>query len=57
MQDEGVQRAFSAGIPNMRHVKELLDEGHDLDDILESDPNRPAPDLEDEDEPPDAFLR
>ncbi len=57
LRDEGVQQAFSAGVPNMRHVKELLDEGHDLDDILEADPNRPAPDLEDEDDPPETFLR
>ncbi|WP_052427797.1 hypothetical protein [Actinopolyspora erythraea] len=53
--DEGVRRAFEAGVPAMRRVREMLDEGHETGEIIANDPNR-APEQDDE-EPPDSFLR
>ncbi|GAB3545731.1 hypothetical protein J2S53_002707 [Actinopolyspora lacussalsi] len=53
--DEGVRRAFEAGVPAMRQVKEMLDEGHEATEIIANDPNR-APEQDDE-EPPDSFLQ
>ncbi|SFT59927.1 hypothetical protein SAMN04487904_104171 [Actinopolyspora lacussalsi subsp. righensis] len=53
--DEGVRRAFEEGVPAMRQVKEMLDEGHEATEIIANDPNR-APEQDDE-EPPDSFLR
>ncbi|SFD93107.1 hypothetical protein SAMN04487819_105174 [Actinopolyspora alba] len=55
MADEGVRRAFEAGVPAMRQVKEMLDEGHEATEIIANDPNR-SPEQDDE-EPPDSFLR
>lgn len=58
LHDEGVQRAFAAGVPTMQHVKELVDEGHEVGDIIDADPNRSAPVRDDDDErPPDSFLQ
>lgn len=55
--DDGVQQAFAAGVPTMRHVKELMDEGHEIGDIIDADPNRPASARDDDDdEPPDSFM-
>ncbi|NYH78678.1 Arc/MetJ-type ribon-helix-helix transcriptional regulator [Actinopolyspora biskrensis] len=41
LQDEGVQSAFASGVPNMQQAKEMLDEGHEVAEIIENDPNRP----------------
>ncbi|NHD16505.1 MULTISPECIES: hypothetical protein [unclassified Actinopolyspora] len=41
LQDEGVQSAFASGVPNMQQAKEMIDEGHEIDEIIENDPNRP----------------
>lgn len=58
LDDEGVQRAFAAGVPTMRHVKELMDEGHEVGEIIDADPNRSAPVRDDDDEqPPDSFMQ
>lgn len=56
--DEGVQQAFQAGIPNMQYVKELLDEGQSAEDIINADPNKSAADLDDDDfgEEPESFM-
>lgn len=56
LHDESVQAAFAAGIANMRKAKELLDEGHDVATVINSDPHAATDDGYD-DEPPDSFLR
>lgn len=59
LHDDGVQQAFAAGVPNMQQAKELIDEGHEVGDIVEADPNRPVQmnHDDDDDDPPDSFLR
>ncbi|GAB3294083.1 hypothetical protein [Parasphingorhabdus pacifica] len=50
--DPTVQQAFTAGTANMKEAKELLDEGHSIDEMIAADPNRPSTgDSGDEDEP------
>ncbi|WP_019852701.1 hypothetical protein [Actinopolyspora mortivallis] len=39
--DETVRAAFAAGVPTMRQAKEMIDEGHEIDEIIAHDPNRP----------------
>lgn len=56
LRDESVQAAFGASVANMQKAKELLDEGHDVATVVNSDPNRASDDSYD-DEPPDTFLR
>lgn len=56
LDDETVQQAFAAGIPKMQRAKELIDEGHSVDDIIGADPNRPNATSYNDDEPPDTFL-
>ncbi|QUH06476.1 hypothetical protein HUO13_34845 [Saccharopolyspora erythraea] len=56
LRDESVQAAFAASIANMQKAKELLDEGHDVATVINSDPNATTDESYD-DEPPDSFLR
>lgn len=52
--DPTVQQAFTAGVPNMKEAKELLDEGHSIDEMIAADPNRAA--AGDVDDEPDSFM-
>lgn len=54
--DEAVQKAFTAGVPNMQAAKELIDEGHGIDAIIEADPNRQTTGGFNDDDPPDSFM-
>lgn len=56
LHDESVQEALGSGVQNMRHAKELLDEGHDVATVVDSDPNRAHVD-DDDDDGQGSFLR
>ena len=58
LDNEAVRAAFQVSVDQMKRAKELLDEGHGIDAIIDADPNRPrsANDHYD-DEPPDSFLQ
>ena len=58
LDDEAVRAAFQVSVNQMKRAKELLDEGHGIDSVIDADPNRPrsANDYYD-DEPPDSFLQ
>ncbi len=42
--DEGVQKALATGVPDLQRAYTAIQEGQDIDDIIESgNPSRPAP--------------
>jgi ribosomal protein L12E/L44/L45/RPP1/RPP2 len=67
LDDEGVQRAFATGLPDLRRAYTAIEEGHDIEDIIASGQPHAAPtspttpagstDHDDDDEPPTVLKR
>ncbi|WP_053731882.1 hypothetical protein [Nocardia sp. NRRL S-836] len=61
--DEGVQKALATGVPDLRRAYTAIQEGQDLDDIIEAgNPSRPAPPVrpargDDDEDGPSVFRR
>ncbi|MCP2164914.1 hypothetical protein [Goodfellowiella coeruleoviolacea] len=53
LDDAGVRDAFATGLPNLRRAYVAIEEGQDIDEIIESgQPRRGRPSGDDDDEPP-----
>lgn len=52
LNDEGVQKALAAGVPDLQRAYQAIQEGQDMDDIIESGQPRAARRPDDDDEPP-----
>ncbi|MER2091548.1 MAG: hypothetical protein ABS918_02290 [Saccharopolyspora rectivirgula] len=58
LRDEGVKNAFALVVSDMQRAKDLIDEGHSLDDIIDADPHRAPQGFDDDDDyPPDSMLQ
>jgi hypothetical protein len=63
LNDDGVQKALAVGVPDLQRAYRAIEEGQDIDDIIESGnpapqpPVRPRRDDDDEDDGPSHFRK